>query len=671
VQTKQSAIGKNTTRFLRLLVCGIAIGNTFGSDVVSQPLRADEPSQPPPTVQAFSQAKTCFVQTAQASVRCGPGSQFYATTTLKLGASVDVYVETSDGWSGIRPPEGSHNWIPASSVYLLPGGKSGEVSVEKTAAFIGSDTPEIDSLLFQTMLVQTQKVAILGEAYREENEKKSLWFRIATPQGEFRWIKTSQLGTNPVQLAASTKNTSKQGSDTKDTNGVQPASAEQVKQTTPGTNTSKVVKANQIIRREMVQGELVQGEIVQGEIVQGEIIEGEIIEGDVEGSVGGSIDGNIVWSDEAEQIARIEREIELEQAQIAEEQGIESDAMPAPLRRKKGSHVTAYGQDTAYWNTLNGPHGQPLRVGPVSGVLGWLGFSIVDDGTTSMQPTPMHPTPAHRPGGGALSRRGPYAPNSPLIENRLDRLPRPTRRYSADSWLSVANSQGPLFGSDTQTDPQPEGDTFSSEPSRAFENVPIAAVNYRRDSYLEPRAMTETPDRFSTPAIQDALLQLTAMVSKPTEQWNLEPYRVSAKSWIELGDSPLVRGEARLLLDRIEEFESLRTRSIALQSPAQVPPLQPAPPLNAPPMTEAIPPRVAGSGSEASGWLVSVHTSLPGQPEFALTDDAGKVLAYVRPTTGLNLRRYVQQPVTVYGAPGYIPNLAARQIVAERVVRLR
>jgi hypothetical protein len=183
--------------------------------------------------------------------------------------------------------------------------------------------------------------------------------------------------------------------------------------------------------------------------------------------------------------------------------------------------------------------------------------------------------------------------------------------------------------------------------------------------------MSETPDRFSTPAIQDALLQLTAMVSKPTEQWNLEPFRVSAKSWIELGDTPLVRGEARLLLDRIEEFESLRTRSISLQSPVQVPPLQPAPPLNAPPMTEAVPPRVAGSGSEASGWLVSLHTSLPGQPEFALTDDAGKVLAYVRPTTGLNLRRYVQQMVTVYGAPGYIPNLAARQIVAERVVRLR
>ena len=665
-----------TTYLLKLMVCGIAMSSVCS--IAS--LRADEPSQPPPTIQAFSQAKTCFVQTAQASVRCGPGSQFYATTTLKLGASVDVYVETSDGWSGIRPPEGSHNWIPASSVYLLPGGKSGEVSIEKTAAFIGSDTPEIDSLLFQTMLVQTQKVAILGEAYREEGEKKSLWFRIAPPQGEFRWIKTSQLGTNPVQLtqqpapksdtatevvkATSTSNTSKQRNDTND--AVQPASAKQVKDATPGANTSKVVKANQIIRREIAQGELVEGEIIQGDLV-----EGEIIKGDIEGSVDGSVDGNIVWSDEAEQIARIEREIELEQAQIAEEQGIESDAMPAPLRRKKGSHVTAYGQDNAYWSTLNGPHGQPLRVGPISGVLGWLGFSIVDDGTASMHPTPMQPTPAQRPLGGALSRRGPYAPHSPLIESRLDRLPRPTRRYTDGSWWSHAKTQGPLFGSDSETEPPQEGDTFTSEPSRSFENVPISTVNYRRESSLESRGLGETPEKFSTPAIQDALLQLTAMVSKPTEQWNLEPFRVSAKSWIELGDTPLVRGEARLLLDRIEEFESLRTRSVSLQSPARLPPLQPAPLLNAPPMTEAVPPRVAGSGSEASGWLVSVHTSLPGQPEFALTDDAGKVLAYVRPTTGLNLRRYVQQPVTVYGAPGYIPNLAARQIVAERVVRLR
>jgi hypothetical protein len=75
--------------------------------------------------------------------------------------------------------------------------------------------------------------------------------------------------------------------------------------------------------------------------------------------------------------------------------------------------------------------------------------------------------------------------------------------------------------------------------------------------------------------------------------------------------------------------------------------------------------------SELSGWLVAVHTSLPGQPEFALTDDVGNVKAYVQSTTGLNLRRYTQQLVTVYGPQGYLPTLGAKQIVADRVVRMR
>ena len=78
-----------------------------------------------------------------------------------------------------------------------------------------------------------------------------------------------------------------------------------------------------------------------------------------------------------------------------------------------------------------------------------------------------------------------------------------------------------------------------------------------------------------------------------------------------------------------------------------------------------------GTKGDASGWLVQVHTTIKGQPEFALTDDAGKVIAYVQSTPALNLRRYLQQPVTVYGTRGYIPNLAAKQILAERVVRMR
>jgi hypothetical protein len=54
-----------------------------------------------------------------------------------------------------------------------------------------------------------------------------------------------------------------------------------------------------------------------------------------------------------------------------------------------------------------------------------------------------------------------------------------------------------------------------------------------------------------------------------------------------------------------------------------------------------------------------------------LTDDTGNVIAYVQSSAGLNLRRYLQQPVMIQGVRGYIPGLAAKQILAERVVRMR
>jgi hypothetical protein len=182
---------------------------------------------------------------------------------------------------------------------------------------------------------------------------------------------------------------------------------------------------------------------------------------------------------------------------------------------------------------------------------------------------------------------------------------------------------------------------------------------------------SEEGERFRTPAIQDALTELSIIVSRPVEQWNLAPLRDSAMQWIERGETPLIRGEARLLLDRIERFELLRQRTGSYVTPS---PLGPQLPIGSSPADSTDRSQVGRSPSmqsELSGWLVAVHTSLPGQPEFALTDDVGNVKAYVQPTTGLNLRRYTQQMVTVYGPQGYLPNLGAKQIVADRLVRLR
>jgi len=199
-------------------------------------------------------------------------------------------------------------------------------------------------------------------------------------------------------------------------------------------------------------------------------------------------------------------------------------------------------------------------------------------------------------------------------------------------------------------------------------------------------------DEFRTPEIQSALVELTQEVASPTESWNLIPLRNQAAAWIESGPTAMVRGEARLLMERVERFESLRQRTLGMvQDPSLIAQqtirdqaqrltstaAQGAGVITASAVQSIGQPGMSSNGQnaqtegDASGWLVQVHTSNPGQPEFALTDDAGNVIAYVQSTASLNLRRYLQQPVSIQGIRGYLPGLAAKQITAERVTRVR
>ncbi len=38
--------------------------------------------------------------------------EYYRTDQLKPGQELEVYVETEDGWLGVRPPDTSFSWIP-------------------------------------------------------------------------------------------------------------------------------------------------------------------------------------------------------------------------------------------------------------------------------------------------------------------------------------------------------------------------------------------------------------------------------------------------------------------------------------------------------------------------------------------------------------------------------
>jgi hypothetical protein len=140
-----------------------------------------------------------------------------------------------------------------------------------------------------------------------------------------------------------------------------------------------------------------------------------------------------------------------------------------------------------------------------------------------------------------------------------------------------------------------------------------------------------------------------------------------------------------LLLERIQEFETHADRT-ALAAPGvirsgygqlaatgrqEVVSDAAYRPASAVPVPAASPTSVSVQSYDATGWLVPVHATTPGQPTHAITDDGGRILAYVTSRAGLDLDSYINQAVGIFGLRGYLPRLQAGHIQAQRIVTLR
>jgi hypothetical protein len=156
-------------------------------------------------------------------------------------------------------------------------------------------------------------------------------------------------------------------------------------------------------------------------------------------------------------------------------------------------------------------------------------------------------------------------------------------------------------------------------------------------------------------------VDLTTMVAQDSSQWDLPPLRQRAEELVQLGPSPLARGKARLLLDRIAEFASTLP-------PAETGVLsQTTQPIAAEPTTRQ--PDFA-TQYDAMGYLMPIVGSRPGLPQYQLTDKDGRSLSLVTARPGINLNAYVKKQVGLYGQRGYVDSLKKPHILAERVVDL-
>lgn len=181
-------------------------------------------ADPAPQSTVVDEPYLVFVAEEAAHLRCGPSGEYYRTDPLRHGQELEVYVETGDGWMGVRPTEDSFCWVPADTVKLRNNRDAdsrgvikprtgtassqvieAEVIENKTVAWIGTNLGRARRYRWQVQLGEGEVVTILGSSERDGPDGPQTWYRIVPPSGEFRWIHQDQVVTTAEELIASVK----------------------------------------------------------------------------------------------------------------------------------------------------------------------------------------------------------------------------------------------------------------------------------------------------------------------------------------------------------------------------------------------------------------------------------------------------------------------------------
>jgi uncharacterized protein YgiM (DUF1202 family) len=121
-------------------------------------------------------------------VRSGPGEDYYATDRLKAGDQVEIYRHDPGGWYAIRPPVGSFSWVSGRYIDKPNRDHVATVSGQRVAARVGSRISDTRDVI-QVRLQKGEAVEIVGTQSGSEGQNEgSVWYKIAPPSGEFRWI---------------------------------------------------------------------------------------------------------------------------------------------------------------------------------------------------------------------------------------------------------------------------------------------------------------------------------------------------------------------------------------------------------------------------------------------------------------------------------------------------
>lgn len=477
--------------------------------------------------------------------RCGPSEDYYKTDPLRAGTEVEVYLETEDGWLGIRPPAGSFCWLQSDQIEVADDENTGTVIEPATVAWIGTHLGKARQYRWQVRLDQGEEVTIIGTARREGPEGDEIWYRIVPPPGEFRWVQRSQI---------------------RDT-------LEEVTYSTPADST------------------------------------------------GGYAAGD----------ARPRQKKARDKTPRSDARGADADA--ADEAAAVASHEAP-------------PEDR----------------SVVDPQMEEFADIPV--------GSGVARQDEPRR----SVESRV--------RLENDVRIRGIAEQDIAARPDEAVAPADQAWVAGSRVVTASANEPAEQpLRSAAPPSLEPvRPAALGPSGYQAAAdvagadVEQLRLELSRAMAAGARSGEVDPLRRRAADLTENASDSVTRGRASLLLRRVEQYQRIALRRDGQRDEAAADPGDVAmATATGPSASREVEPEQRGEavGFDRQGWLVRVYSARPDAPPYAITDSAGRTLSYVTPVPGVNLRRYLNQEIGLYGRVAYDTSLETPHLIAEQAVRVR
>lgn len=572
-----------------------------------------------------SEPYVVFVAHQSAHTRCGPGGQYYRTDPLRHGQELEVYVETADGWLGVRPPEDSFCWMPASALEKNAD-DTATVIEDKSIVWIGTHLGRARKYQWQVQLAKGESVTVIGKSERDGPDGPQLWYRVVPPSGEFRWIHRDQVVESAEELIASIQ---------------------------------KIAKVDRPIRessRERQSDEMETTEIKTAS-AETSILDKR------------SLTDELVPRPESPNSGSTRRERSQSRLSIAEEPDLSPAPKPSvPVEQSVPVDHSVIGSGVRpdlSENEINGPVTfqdlpkmelpQVKLPGPVREAVDaaarFVGQPrLMDIGIQNrfaQTETPTSAANAWMPGGS----RAPVPPSSSALSGASG-LP---------TSLAAAASVTPSVTQVSGNTNLPTGVSTAGGIS--------PEVQYR---YVSPESISRVEDAIAGAGLDQLSLIFSRLMAEAASSEEVAPVLRITRQQINSGD-PLNANRARELAQRIERYQSVAQRrdgQTIIQMTAGISQLTPQVPSTGQQVaetqqaTETLP-RVG----TATGFLVQVYSSRVSSPPYALTDSVGNTISYVTPYPGVNLRHHLNSEITVRGNQGYLQGVNTPHVLVTEAVR--